>query len=59
MDMIAFENNDLCQKIFMFENKLGNLINGSTKTNEIQRALKNCELFNGMDYGNIPNFRFF
>ena len=59
MDMIAFENNDLCQKIFMFENKSGNLVKEGLKTNNIQRALVKCNLFYRMDIENIPNFRFF
>lgn len=59
MEMIQFENNDLSQKIFMFENKNGNLVQENKKSNKIQEALRKCSLFNGMDIENIPNFRFF
>jgi len=39
MEMIQFENNDLSQKIFMFENKNGNLVHEGMKSNKIQKAL--------------------
>ena len=59
MDMLAYENNDLCQRIFMFENKGGKLVTDKNEHNQIQQALQECSIFEGLDIQNVPSYRFF